>query len=103
MKIVKLNAGQFDKFATCHRYRNYFQSSMYANVMVKFGYNAKFLGFATPPTEEMGQGRGNRTDPEKVFLSVQRSTFIFPNRVFPAARLQKHPTAAFDMLRQTLY
>ena len=54
MKIVKLNAGQFDKFATCHRYRNYFQSSMYANVMVKFGYNAKFLGFANKQNKLVG-------------------------------------------------
>ena len=54
MKIVKLNAGQFDKFASCHRYRNYFQSSMYANVMVKFGYNAKFLGFANEQNKLVG-------------------------------------------------
>ena len=54
MKIVKLNAGQFDKFATCHRYRNYFQSSMYANVMVKFGYHAKFLGFANKQNKLVG-------------------------------------------------
>ena len=45
---------QFDKFATCHRYRNYFQSSMYANVMVKFGYNAKFLGFANKQNKLVG-------------------------------------------------
>ena len=54
MKIVKLNAGQFDKFASCHRYRNYFQSSMYANVMIKFGYNAKFLGFANNQNKLVG-------------------------------------------------
>ena len=54
MKIVKLNAGQFDKFASCHRYRNYFQSSMYANVMIKFGYNAKLLGFANNQNKLVG-------------------------------------------------
>ena len=54
MKIVKLNAGQFDKFASCHRYRNYFQSSMYANVMIKFGYNAKFIGFANSQNKLVG-------------------------------------------------
>ncbi len=44
MKLVKLNANQFDKFASSHRYRNYFQSSMYAKVMTKFGYHTQFLG-----------------------------------------------------------
>ena len=54
MKIVKLNATQFDKFAETHRYRNYFQSSMYADVMVKFGYRAKFLGFVNDQNKLMG-------------------------------------------------
>ena len=39
MKIVTLSPEQFDKFAQNHRYRNYYQSSAYGNVMVKFGYN----------------------------------------------------------------
>lgn len=46
MKIVKLSAAQFDKYASTHRYRNYYQTSQYANIMVKFGYRAQFLGFA---------------------------------------------------------
>ena len=36
MKIVTLSPEQFDKFAQNHRYRNYYQSSAYGNVMVKF-------------------------------------------------------------------
>ena len=44
MRIVKLSANQFDKFALTHRYRNYYQSSMYANVMTKFGYRGQYLG-----------------------------------------------------------
>ena len=44
MKIVKLKASQFDNFASSHRYRSYYQTSMYANVMKKFGYKAQFLG-----------------------------------------------------------
>ena len=47
MKIVKLSAEQFNKYASQHRYRNYYQTSQYANVMVKFGYHAQFLGIAT--------------------------------------------------------
>lgn len=54
MKIVKLSATQFDKFAEKHRYRNYFQSSMYANVMVKFGYHTKFLGFVNDQNNLIG-------------------------------------------------
>lgn len=44
MKIVKLNPSQFDRFASNHRYRNYFQTSMYGNVMSKFGYRSQYLG-----------------------------------------------------------
>jgi len=45
MKLVKLTATQFDKYAINHRYRNYYQSSMYGNVMSKFGYRSEYLGF----------------------------------------------------------
>lgn len=46
MKIVTLNAEQFDKYAQKHRYRNYYQSSAYANTMIKFGYSVHYLGIA---------------------------------------------------------
>ena len=54
MKLVKLNSTQFDKFATTHRYRNYFQSSMYANLMIKFGYHAQFLGIINDQNKLIG-------------------------------------------------
>ena len=54
MKIVKLSAAQFDKFASTHRYRNYFQTSMYANVMIKFGYRAQFLGMVSDENKLIG-------------------------------------------------
>ena len=54
MKIVKLSSAQFDKFASTHRYRNYFQTSMYANVMIKFGYHAQFLGMVNDDNKLMG-------------------------------------------------
>ena len=44
MKIVKLNPAQFDRFASNHRYRNYFQTSMYGSVMAKFGYRSQYIG-----------------------------------------------------------
>ena len=54
MKIVKLNSAQFDKFASTHRYRNYFQTSMYANTMSKFGYNSQYLGIVNDQNKLMG-------------------------------------------------
>ena len=54
MKIVKLNSAQFDKFATSHRYRNYFQTSMYANVMSKFGYHSQYLGIVNEQNQLIG-------------------------------------------------
>lgn len=54
MKIVKLNSSQFDKFASTHRYRNFYQSSMYASVMAKFGYKAQFLGIVNDQNKLIG-------------------------------------------------
>ena len=54
MKIVKLSSAQFDKFAASHRYRSYYQSSMYANVMVKFGYQAKYIGIVNDQNKLIG-------------------------------------------------
>lgn len=54
MKIVKLSSSQFDKFAESHRYRNLYQSSMYANVMIKFGFRAQFLGVVNDQNKLMG-------------------------------------------------
>lgn len=44
MKIVKLNKGQFDRYAKRHQYRSYFQTSAYGNTMSKFGYKSYYLG-----------------------------------------------------------
>ena len=54
MKIVTLSAEQFDKFAQNHRYRNYYQSSAYGNVMVKFGYNVHYLGIVSDENKLIG-------------------------------------------------
>lgn len=54
MKIVKLNSAQFDKFASNHRYRNYFQTSMYGNVMGKFGYRSQYLGIVNDQNKLIG-------------------------------------------------
>lgn len=44
MKIITLNPKQFDEYTKNHRYRNYYQTSTYANLMIKFGYNVHYLG-----------------------------------------------------------
>ena len=54
MKIVKLTPSQFDNFASSHRYRTFYQTSMYANVMSKFGYHSQFLGIVNDYNKLIG-------------------------------------------------
>lgn len=44
MKIVTLSPKKFDEFASTHKYRNYYQTSNYGNLMINFGYNVHYLG-----------------------------------------------------------
>ncbi|MBO5138564.1 MAG: peptidoglycan bridge formation glycyltransferase FemA/FemB family protein [Bacilli bacterium] len=44
MKIITLNPKQFDEYAKKHKYRNYFQSSQYANTIAKQGFKVHYLG-----------------------------------------------------------
>lgn len=54
MKLVKLNSTQFDKYVSTHKYRNYYQTSMYANLMIKFGYRSQFLGITNDQNKLIG-------------------------------------------------
>ncbi len=54
MKIVKLNAAQFDKYVSNHRYRNYYQTSMYGSVMSKFGYKIQYIGIVNESNKLIG-------------------------------------------------
>ena len=54
MKLVKLNSTQFDKFASTHRYRSLYQSSMYAKLMVKAGNHIQFLGIVNDKNKLVG-------------------------------------------------
>ena len=54
MKIVTLSPDQFDNYAGAHRYRSYFQSSSYGNLMVKFGYNTHYLGIINEQNKLIG-------------------------------------------------
>lgn len=56
MKIVTLEPKQFDEFASNHRYRNYYQTSMYANTMLKSGYQVHYLGFTDNFDNLIGAG-----------------------------------------------
>ena len=42
MKIVTLRPDQFTKFASTHKYRNYYQTSKYGNVMSNFNYEVRY-------------------------------------------------------------
>ncbi len=44
MRIITISPEQFDRYAKRHRYRNYYQTSVYGNTMRKFGFNVHFLG-----------------------------------------------------------
>ena len=54
VKIVKLNPIQFDRFALSHKYRNYYQTSMYGEVMSKFGYEVQYLGIVNNQNKLIG-------------------------------------------------
>ena len=54
MKVVTLTTEQFDNYAKNHRYRNYYQSSTYANVMIKFGYGSQYLGVINEQNKLIG-------------------------------------------------
>ncbi len=44
MKIITLNELDFDKFASNHKYRNYYQSSAYGNIIKNYGYDIHYIG-----------------------------------------------------------
>lgn len=44
MKLVTLNQQQFNKYASSHRYRSYYQTSAYGISMLKLGYNVHYFG-----------------------------------------------------------
>lgn len=44
MKLVTLNQQQFNKYASSHRYRSYYQTSAYGLSMLKLGYNVHYFG-----------------------------------------------------------
>lgn len=56
MKIITLEPQQFDRFASNHRYRNYYQTSMYAETMQKIGYQVHYLGFEDDFENLIGAG-----------------------------------------------
>lgn len=54
MKVVTLKPDQFNNYAKNHKYRSYYQSSTYANVMIKFGYSAQYLGVVNDNNKLIG-------------------------------------------------
>ena len=54
MKVVNLSESQFDHFAINHKYRNYYQSSMYGNLIKKFGYKIQYIGIINDNNKLIG-------------------------------------------------
>ena len=54
MKIVTISPEQFDRYAKMHRYRNYYQTSIYGNTMRKFGFSVHFLGITDDSNKLIG-------------------------------------------------
>ena len=44
MRVVTIDSAQFDSFADKHKYRNYYQTSKYGNVMSNFNYEVRYIG-----------------------------------------------------------
>ena len=44
MKIITLDEISFDKFASTHKYRNYYQTSAYAKTIKNHGYDIHYIG-----------------------------------------------------------
>ena len=54
MKVVNLNESQFDNFAINHKYRSYYQTSMYGNLIKNFGYKVQYLGIINDNNKLVG-------------------------------------------------
>ena len=44
MKVITIEPEQFDSFAKKHKYRNYYQTSTYGNIMKQFNYEVIYIG-----------------------------------------------------------
>ncbi len=51
MQIILLDEQRFNDFAINHPYSNFYQSSMYGNLMSKHGYNSYYLGLVDESNE----------------------------------------------------
>ena len=56
MKLITLQPEQFDQFASKHRYRNYYQSSMYGKAMEQIGFHTHYLGIQDDFENLIGAG-----------------------------------------------
>lgn len=54
MKIITLSPEQFDEYASKHKYRNFYQTSSYGEVMTHFGFNSHYMGIVNNSNELVG-------------------------------------------------
>ena len=53
MKISIIEKEQFDSFAKTHKYRNYYQSSIYTRIMPKFNYEVSYIGITNDNDDKL--------------------------------------------------
>lgn len=56
MKIITIDSEQFDSFAKKHKYRNYYQTSFYGNIMKQFDYEVIYIGINNDEERTIGAG-----------------------------------------------
>ena len=54
MKIVTLTKEEFDAFARTNKYRNFYQTSNYGELMSNYGFHEHFLGFVNNANRLVG-------------------------------------------------
>jgi len=54
MNIIHLSESEFDRYAKNHKYRTFYQTSSYGNLMEKCGFKVDYLGFKNNQEELVG-------------------------------------------------
>lgn len=54
MKIITMTKEDFDDYSSKHKYRNFYQTSMYGDLMSNFGFHSHYFGFLNNSNELVG-------------------------------------------------
>ncbi len=53
MRIITIEKDQFDSFAKKHKYRSFYESSIYARIMPKLSYEVSYIGITEDHSDEL--------------------------------------------------